>query len=121
MLSRQCLTPAADGAYDFVNNVKEYAVRAHRVKEIFREHGFSLVYDNDMDKEVSDGFFFTEGYPGMKGSELVLKLLRCGICSIALYSSRSTREGIRVCVSLMKNEEAFRQLSERLDLFNSIS
>ena len=57
----------------------------------------------------------------MKGSELVLRLLRCGICSIALYSSRSTREGIRVCVSLMKNEEAFRQLSERLDLFNSIS
>lgn len=115
------LDAAADGAYDFVNNVKEYAVRAHRVKEIFREHGFSLVYDKDMDKEVSDGFFFTEGYPGMKGSELVLKLLRCGVCSIALYSSRSTREGIRVCVSLMKNEEAFRQLSERLDMFNSIS
>lgn len=115
------LDAAADGAYDFVNNVKEYAVRAHRVKEIFREHGFSLVYDKDMDKEVSDGFFFTEGYLGMKGSELVLRLLRCGICSIALYSSKSTREGIRVCVSLMKNEEAFRQLSERLDLFNSIS
>lgn len=41
----------------------------------------------------------------MKGSELVLKLLRCGICSIALYSSRSTREGIRVCVSLMKTKK----------------
>ena len=26
----------------------------------------------------------------------------------------------RVCVSLMKNEEAFRQLSERFDMFNSM-
>ncbi len=111
------LGAAADGLYDFVSNVKEYARRAAAVKEIFRRHGFYLVYDKDVDKDVSDGFFFTIGYSGKTGSELVVELLRCGICSISLVASKSTREGIRVCVSLMKDEESFRLLDERLGMF----
>lgn len=123
--SAQCalaamLGAAADGAYDFVDNVKEYARRAAKVKAAFIAEGFHLVYDKDMDEDVSDGFFFTIGYPGMTGSELLLKLLRCGICAITLAATRSTREGIRVCVSLMKTEEDFTELESRLKLFRGL-
>ncbi len=114
------LGAAADGLYDFVSNVKEYARRASIVKRIFKAHGFYIVYDEDIDEEVSDGFFFTAGYPGMTGSELVVELLRCGVCSISLVASQSTREGIRVCVSLMGSDESFRLLDERLALFESM-
>ena len=120
--SAQCafaamLGAAADGMYDFVGNVREYARRAARVKAAFVENGFFLVYDKDLDEDVSDGFFFTVGYPGKTGSELLMGLLRCGICAITLTSTRSSREGIRVCVSLMKTEDDFVRLERGLKLF----
>lgn len=44
--------------------MREYGHRAARVKDAFRANGFHLVYDKDLDEDVSDGFFFTVGYPG---------------------------------------------------------
>ena len=111
------LGAAADGDYDFVGEMREYARRAGKAKEIFLRHGFHIVYDKDLDKDVSDGFFFTIGYDGFTGSKLLLNLLRCGICAITLVATRSTREGIRVCVSMLNSEEDFRALDERLGLF----
>ena len=111
------LGAAADGDYDFVGEMHEYARRAGRAKEIFLRHGFHIVYDKDLDEDVSDGFFFTIGYDGFTGSKLLLNLLRCGICAITLVATRSTREGIRVCVSMLNSEEDFRALDERLGLF----
>ena len=111
------LGAAADGEYDFVGEMREYARRAGKAKEIFLRHGFHIVYDKDLDEDVSDGFFFTIGYDGQTGSRLLLNLLRCGICAITLVATRSTREGIRVCVSMLNSEEDFRALDERLGLF----
>ena len=111
------LKAAADGEYDFVGEMREYGRRAGKAKEIFLRHGFHIVYDKDLDEAVSDGFFFTIGYDGLTGSQLLLNLLRCGICAITMVATRSTREGIRVCVSMLNSEDDFRALDERLGLF----
>lgn len=114
------LGAAADGKYDFVGETREYARRASRAKALFLRHGFHIVYDKDLDEDVSDGFFFTMGYFGMTGSDLVLALLRCGICAISLDSTLSSRVGVRVCVSLLNSEDDFAALDERLGLFAEI-
>ena len=111
------LGAAADGEYDFVGEMREYGRRATRAKEIFLRHGFHLVYEKDLDEDVSDGFFFTIGYKEMTGSQLLLNLLRCGVCAITMVSTRSSREGIRVCVSLLNSEKDFRGMDERLGVF----
>lgn len=111
------LKAAADGEYDFVGEMREYGRRAGKAKEVFLRHGFHIVYDKDLDEAVSDGFFFTIGYDGLTGSQLLLNLLRCGICAITMVATRSTREGIRVCVSMLNSEDDFRALDERLGLF----
>ncbi|WP_304721221.1 pyridoxal phosphate-dependent aminotransferase [uncultured Alistipes sp.] len=108
---------AADGRLNFVGDTSEYARRARRTKEIFLRHGFRIVYDKDRDEEVSDGFFYTVGYPGLSGSELLRDLLLHGICAIALSLTGSCQEGIRVCVSQMNRPEQFDMLEERLALF----
>lgn len=108
---------ASDGKTDFVAETSEYARRAARTKEIFRRHGFRIVYDKDQDEEVSDGFFYTVGYPGLSGSELLRELLLCGICAIALSLTGSRQQGIRVCISQMNRPEQFDLLDERLAIF----
>ena len=100
--------------------MREYARRAHRSKEIFFKHGFSLVYAKDLDQDVSDGFFYTVGYKGMKGSELLYNLMRCGISAITLVSTRSEQEGLRVCVSMLNSDEDFVKLDDRLGLFEEV-
>jgi aspartate/methionine/tyrosine aminotransferase len=113
----EMMEASVSGKYDFVSEVKEYARRARRSKEIFFKHGFSLVYDKDLDQEVSDGFFYTIGYNGMKGSELLYDLMRCGISAITLTATRSKQQGIRVCVSMLNSDDDFVKLDERLGLF----
>ena len=114
------LGAAADGEYDFVGEMREYARRAGKAKEIFLRHGFHIVYDKDLDEDVSDGFFFTIGYGCLTGSQLLLNLLRCGICAITLVATRSTREGIRVCVSMLNSEDDFKALDDRLGIFEEL-
>lgn len=116
----EMLGSAADGKYDFVGEMREYGRRAGKAKEIFLRHGFHIVYDKDLGENVSDGFFFTIGYDGLSGSQLLLNLLRCGICAITLVATRSTHEGIRVCVSLLNSEKDFADLDERLGLFERL-
>ncbi len=111
------LGAAADGEYDFVGEMREYGRRAGKAKVIFLRHGFHIVYDKDLDEDVSDGFFFTIGYDGLTGSRLLLNLLRCGVCAVTMLATKSTREGIRVCVSLLNSEDDFQALDERLGLF----
>ncbi|MCM1151375.1 MAG: pyridoxal phosphate-dependent aminotransferase [Alistipes sp.] len=108
---------ACDGKTDFVAETSEYARRARLTKEIFRRHGFRIVYDKDQTEEVSDGFFYTVGYPGLSGSELLRDLLLCGICAIALSLTGSRQQGIRVCISQMNRPEQFDLLDERLAIF----
>ena len=116
----EMMEASVSGKYDFVGELREYARRAHRAKEIFFKHGFSLVYEKDLDKDVSDGFFFTIGYEGMRGDELLYNLMRCGISAITLTATRSDQQGIRVCVSMLNTDDDFTALDDRLGLFVKI-
>ena len=120
--SAQCamaamLRAACDGEYDFVGDIKEYALRTARIKEILTRNGFNIVYDKDVDEDVSDGFFFTVGYKDMDGGELLKELLYYGISGIDLSTTGGIRKGIRACSSNIKPHH-YALLEERLKLFN---
>jgi aspartate/methionine/tyrosine aminotransferase len=109
---------ASDGTFNFIGEVKEYSEKAKIMKKIFTENGFTIVYDTDPDQPVGDGFYFTIAYPGMKGDELLHKLLYYGISAITLRNAGSTKEGLRACVSSVKRDQ-FDDLKIRLKQFNS--
>ena len=88
------------------------------MKSLFLENGFDLVYKNDMEVPIADGFYFTISYPKMTGNQLVENLLYYGISAIALDNTGSDEEGIRACVSFVKREQ-FGELEERLRLFHA--
>lgn len=112
------LQAACEGRLRFVDNTREYARRAHRIKEIMVRNGFHIVYDKDADgREVGDGFFFTFGYKDWTGKKLVNKLIYYGVSAIALESTGAKREGMRGCASSIR-EDQYEQLEERLRKFN---
>lgn len=108
---------ASDGTLDFVTQTREYARRAEKMKEIFIHNGFHVVYQTDVNQTVGDGFFFTIGYPGMGGGELMRELIYCGISSISLSTTGSSQQGVRACTSRMSSPETFDLLQERLRAF----
>ncbi len=112
------LRAATDGGLDFVETTREYARRAEKMKAIFERHGFHVVYDNDLDRPISDGFFFTIGYKDMDGSKLMRELVFNGVSSINLATTGSLQNGIRACVSRMGDEALFALLDERLEAFD---
>ncbi len=109
---------AVKGELNFVNHCSEYARKAAKVKEIFIRNGFHIVYEMDGEEPIADGFFFTAGYKDMKADELHKELLRYGVASISLYSTGSTRDGVRVCVSMIPDEDTFTRLDTFLSRFN---
>lgn len=113
----QMLRAAADGELDFVADAEEYARRAALSKKMFLDNGFHIIYDKDGDDPVGDGFFYTIGYSGLTGSELMSELLRYGMATIALSTTGSCQEGVRVCISQLNRQEQFQMLEERLKLF----
>ncbi|MBR5076916.1 MAG: pyridoxal phosphate-dependent aminotransferase [Bacteroidales bacterium] len=112
----EMLRLSCEGKIDFVEDTREYERRARRMKEIFRRHGFTVVYDRDVTREVGDGFFFTIGYEGLSGDELVVELMHYGVSSISLSTTGSRREGVRGCTSRMR-EELYPVLDERMAEF----
>lgn len=109
---------AVDGKLDFVGHTSEYGRRAGIVKKLFTDNGFHIVYSMDGENPISDGFFFTVGYPNLSGEELQRELLRYGVSSISLPSTGSDQEGIRVTVSMISSEEDMKRLGERLRAFD---
>ncbi len=116
------LKAAADGEYDFRKEVSEYGRRARLLKDIFVRHGFTIVYDKDLDEPVADGFYFTIGYPGMTGGELARELMYYGVSAITLDTTGSNQQGLRVCTSFIKDHQ-YDLLEERMKIFeeNKIS
>jgi aspartate/methionine/tyrosine aminotransferase len=104
---------ASDGDFHFLEEVKEYGRRAKRMKEIFLNHGFEIVYDRDLDEAIADGFYFTIRYPGMTGGELMSALIPYGISAISLSTTGSKQEGLRACTSFIKDHQ-YDLLDERL-------
>lgn len=107
-----------NGEHNFIYEVKEYAEKAHIMKKLFLDNGFTLVYDKDMDKSIADGFYFTISYPGMDGESFMREMLYYGISAISLKSTNSDRtEGVRACVSLVPKTQ-FADLEKRLKMFH---
>ncbi|MCM1169499.1 MAG: pyridoxal phosphate-dependent aminotransferase [Bacteroides sp.] len=107
-----------EGKYNFVHETRIYGEKAHKMKQMFLKNGFYLAYDKDVDKDLSDGFYFTVGYPGMNSEELLHNLLYFGISAISLGITGSEREGIRACVSLVPMED-LPELEKRLEQFKA--
>ena len=110
------LQEAANGNYHFLNDVKTYGDRAHRLKDIFTRHGFYIVYDKDQDRDIADGFYFTIGYPGMTSSQLALQLMYYGVSAISLVTTGCEQQGLRVCTSFIQ-EHQYQLLEERMEQF----
>ena len=110
------LKAAADGTYDFRKEVSVYGERAHKLKEIFLRHGFTIVYDKDLDEPIADGFYFTIGYPGMTSGELAHELMYYGVSAICLITTGSHQEGLRVCTSFIEDHQ-YALLDERMAVF----
>lgn len=110
---------AIEGKLNFIEECKEYARRGEITRKMFLDNGFHIIYDIDGDKPISDGFFFTAGYKDLTGGELQKELMRYGISSISLHCTGSDQEGIRVCVSMLNNDETFVALNDRLKAFNA--
>lgn len=111
------LKAANNGTYNFRNDILEYGKRAKQMKDIFVQNGFEIVYDSDMEEPVGDGFYFTVGYPGMTGGELLAELLYYGVSAITLDITGSNRQGLRACTSQM-SQHKIDLLRDRAKLFN---
>lgn len=109
---------AAKGEINFVKDTAVYARRTERLKKIFLNHGFHIVYDKDYDEAVSDGFFFTIGHEGYTGNELLRELLNYGVCTISLSTTGSDQQGLRACSSAVK-EGDYELLDERLAIWEA--
>ena len=112
----EMLRLSTDGQLNFVEDTREYAVRAEKMKKIFTDNGFHIVYDRDVSDNVGDGFFFTIGYGDMDGGELLRELLYYGVSSISLAVTGSGQKGVRACTSRMR-EDLYPVLEERMKAF----
>ena len=112
----EMLRLSTEGQLNFVEDTREYAVRAEKMKKIFTDNGFHIVYDRDVTQDVGDGFFFTIAYGDMTGGELLLELLHYGVSSISLSTTGSLQQGVRACTSRMRNE-LYEVLEERMRAF----
>ena len=112
----EMLRLSTEGKLNFVEDTREYAVRAEKMKKIFTDNGFHIVYDSDVSQPVGDGFFFTIGYGDMDGGELLRELLYYGVSSISLALTGSGQKGVRACTSRMR-EDLYPVLEERMRAF----
>lgn len=109
---------ACKGELKFVENTREYARRAKRIKDIMIRNGFHIVYDKDADgSPVGDGFFFTFGYKDWTGEQMLNKLIYYGVSAIALGPTGAMREGMRGCSSAIRDDQ-YEELEKRLAKFN---
>ena len=113
----EMLRLSTEGKINFVEDTCEYARRAERMKKIFTDNGFHIVYDYDATQVVGDGFFFTIGYGNMTGGELLRELLYYGVSSISLSTTGSEQEGVRACTSRMR-DELYPVMEERMRAFH---
>ena len=113
----EMLRLSTEGKINFVADTREYALRAEKMKRIFTDNGFHIVYDYDVTQQVGDGFFFTIGYGNMSGGELLKELLYYGVSSISLSTTGSEQQGVRACTSRMR-DDLYEVMQERMKAFH---
>ena len=112
----EMLRLSTEGKINFVEDTREYAIRAEKMKKIFTDNGFHIVYDRDVTQDVGNGFFFTVGYGDMTGGDLLKELLYYGVSSINLSTTGSEQQGVRACTSRMR-PELYPVMEERMKAF----
>lgn len=112
----EMLRLACEGKINFVEDTKEYSIRARRMKDIFLRNGFAITYPRDVTEDIADGFFFSLSYPGLSGGELAKELISYGVSSINLDTTGSMQPGVRACTSRMR-EELYDVLEDRMRQF----
>jgi len=111
------LKAANDGETDFVKDLHGYGEKARKMKTIFLNYGFYIVY-NDEASDLADGFYFTVAYPNATSDELMKEFLYCGLSAISLSITGSeNKNGLRICVSFVR-EEQIEWLNDRLVVFS---
>ena len=80
---------------------------------MFLKYGIDLVYDEDLGQPIGDGFYFTVSHQGLKGEELLFEMIRHGMAGIPLSTTGSKKEGVRICVSLIQDDQ-MDELEKRL-------
>ena len=113
----EMLRLSTEGKINFVEDTREYARRAEKMKNIFTDNGFHIVYDKDVTKEVGDGFFFTIGYGNLSGGDLLKELMYYGVSSISLSTTGSEQQGVRACTSRMR-DDLYGVMEERMKAFH---
>ena len=113
----EMLRLSTEGKINFVEDTREYARRAEKMKKIFTDNGFHIVYNNDVTQEVGDGFFFTIGYGNLSGGDLLKELLYYGVSSISLSTTGSEQQGVRACTSRMR-DDLYGVMEERMKAFH---
>ena len=113
----EMLRLSTDGEINFVEDTREYARRAEKMKKIFTDNGFHIVYDRDVTQDVGDGFFFTIGYGNLSGGDLLKELLYYGVSSISLSTTGSEQQGVRACTSRMR-DELYEVMEKRMKAFH---
>lgn len=113
------LGAAVDGRLNFVEECRAYEHWGARAKEAFNANGFHIIYAKDGDREISDGFYFTAGYKDLTSAQLQAEMLRYGIAAISLPTTGSEQNGLRVCVSMLKTDQSFDILNDRLERFKA--
>lgn len=113
----EMLRLSTEGNINFVEDTREYALRAEKMKKIFTYNGFHIVYDYDVTQAVGDGFFFTIGYGNMSSGELLKELLYYGVSSISLSTTGSEQQGVRACTSRMR-DDLYPIMEERMRAFH---
>lgn len=114
----EMLKLSCEGKINFVEDTREYELRASKMKKIFTDNGFHIVYDHDVSQQVGDGFFFTIGYDHLTGGELLKELMYYGVSSISLSTTGSKQQGVRACVSRMRND-LYPAMEERMRAFHA--
>ena len=112
----EMLRLSSDGKINFVEDTREYARRAEKMKKIFTDNGFHIIYDHDVTQQVGDGFFFTIGYGDMSGGDLLKELLYYGVSSISLSTTGSDQQGVRACTSRMC-DDLYDVMADRMKAF----
>lgn len=113
----EMLRLSCDGRINFVEDTREYERRAAKMKRIFCDNGFNIVYDYDATQAVGDGFFFTLGYKDMTSRQLLKELFLYGVSSISLATTGSQQQGVRACCSKMRDDQ-YDVLAQRMRMFN---
>lgn len=112
----EMLRQSCQGKINFVEDTREYAIRAQKMKKIFCDNGFTITYPKDVTEEIGNGFFFSLSFPGLTGSQLVKELIHYGVSSINLDTTGSMQQGVRACTSRMR-DELYPVLDERMKMF----